>query len=261
MKTVLFALFLSFCSFAMSPDVEGREGDGGDPVALDFQRQAQVAISYVKSEKESFPALQTVDLVAVLLNTRYYVVDTPQYVSRDGVSQEVAVVNYKDPHTDVINRMRWKAIKEESIKKALALHELLSLEGIEGTGNYSHSQAYLNAIGGQCEISQCSAVKNQMYRSIWFIRWLRSWDDLYSDRSCDRGRIFELKDTAERDALDKCYEAGHAVCKSNGAFVRFNGELESDEARELMGLKPRGFLGFGASYHGCIVQASASAVR
>jgi hypothetical protein len=121
----------------------GREtGNGGDPVAIDFLNRAYEAIYKVNNASEKFPEVSSLDLATLLDKTKIYVVDEDLIVNKDNVQQKSAAKNYFNPNRILINRASWNNISSPRLKESLALHELLSLKGVEETGVYSVVSRY-----------------------------------------------------------------------------------------------------------------------
>jgi hypothetical protein len=135
----------------------GFEFKGGDPVALEFQDSAEIAVGEVEADIHDFPSLQGKDLESVIATTKIIVSEEPLYVQSGEVRQESAAVNSKSPSNMIlVNRARWTAIASQEVKNALALHEVLCLAGVEDTGSYVVSGQYLNLRGIQCDPDVCS---------------------------------------------------------------------------------------------------------
>ncbi|MEN0058239.1 MAG: hypothetical protein AAGB31_05350 [Bdellovibrio sp.] len=112
---------------------------GGDEVGLNFQATAAAALSYL--DHSSLSPVQLGATKAALENARYIVVDEALFASVAGASYKQNSVALNDKKTRIIyiNRERWKALKKPLEKMQIALHELLGLVGLEGTGDYKIS--------------------------------------------------------------------------------------------------------------------------
>jgi protein-disulfide isomerase len=116
-------------------------GGGGTDVALEFQHCAARAIV----ELRRIIPLSTLDpkpLELTLANAKIYVTQKPLFIGKGRYRQSVVAKNYPSKQLIVINEKRWRAIRSNVRKESLALHEVLSLKRIEGTGNYKYSQQY-----------------------------------------------------------------------------------------------------------------------
>jgi hypothetical protein len=155
-----FEKFLPVLFFALSlaspRGWAGTSFKGGDPVALEFQTSAEIAIEEVLSDPADFPQVRGVDLEKILSGTSVLVSNDPLQVTSGDVTQESAAVNSTSPDTIVINRVRWNRISSQEVKNALALHEVLGLAGIEDTGTYVVSAKYLFVRGIQCTPDECA---------------------------------------------------------------------------------------------------------
>ena len=256
------ALLLLGASSLKAAPVEGREtGNGGDAVALEFQVSAQEAIQDISKNQARYPKAQAGELMRAFVGASILVTDKPLFVKKGDVTQESAAVNFHGPDTILINRDRWREIKTVQVRRALALHEILGLLGVESTGDYSVSQVYLNDIGIKCNVGLCAEFNSEKkFATVWYKEWLVSWNSIWDPKFCDRGEILDLKDTAEREALDKCRESGMRNCKINGATVLYNGKIEDERACVLRG-RPKNCAGgiiAASSWYGGIVRGSST---
>jgi len=127
----------------------GRESGGGDPLALEFKATAQVALKNLQSlDKTAFGNVNFSQLQSEILSAQILVSDSPLPVTKDGVVQVGAAENRPSQNLIILNRADYTKIQNVVVQQALALHEFLSLEGLESTGNYPISGAYLIAEGG-----------------------------------------------------------------------------------------------------------------
>ncbi len=129
----------------------GREGNGGDPVAIEFQAVGLQVIADVRQYSELFPELTGVDLESILRLTPVFVVDTPPLVSLSILPNQVqgsAVTNFRDPNLYVIFREGWEAQTDPKLRKAMVFHELASLGRLESTGVYSLTLTYQKLLAG-----------------------------------------------------------------------------------------------------------------
>lgn len=154
MNPMKITLWLAIAFLPLSA-LAGREGNGGDPAALEFQKSALQAIQDIQSEATEYPAVKAAELSAIVLRLKILVVSDPLFVKKEGVSQESAAVNYPDIDTIYLNRARWKEITNPDVRRALALHELLGLAGLESSGSYPISQKYLVKRGENCRPEIC----------------------------------------------------------------------------------------------------------
>jgi hypothetical protein len=117
-------------------------GGGGDDDGLTFSSSIYVALSRLKGSE----LVKDIDLHNLRLRAGsaiIAVVDEPQIVTYNGFRQDSVAKNYPDVNQIWVNRKRFQAIKDPHVREAVALHELLSLEGIEKTGYYPISGQYL----------------------------------------------------------------------------------------------------------------------
>lgn len=154
MKLIIFLLAAFICSssvFAGGKVI----GNGGDSRALDFYNYAQESIKNVKKNAVLYPEVKDIDLQGILDKTEILISEIPLYSVKGEVRQFSTAINYKNPDTIVVYGPRWNDLRNNSIKLSLALHEVLSLAGIEETGVYTVSQRYLAANGIACSRGLC----------------------------------------------------------------------------------------------------------
>lgn len=132
---------------ALAQSPRGRaDGGGGDgEIPFSFQENAKQALDNTKriAELNSLPSKRLFNLLA---SVKILVSDDILYVERNGIKQESTAVNYPKENTIIISKPLWSAIKSNIKKEALALHELLSLLGLESTGDYRYSQIYYDKL-------------------------------------------------------------------------------------------------------------------
>jgi len=171
MKKVFLILILFWSSSAFS---QARIGNGGNETAIDFLRSAHQMLSIFGNELKTFPELKKHNLSKVLEETSILVSTTPLHVELRGKIQEVTAINFQNPKTIIIHEARWKNIKLDAVKEALALHELLSLIGIEKTGSYYISKNYLVKNGIHCVDDLCEEQVRQNSDEV-FCRFQNNW--------------------------------------------------------------------------------------
>lgn len=172
MKILIIIFLMVFTQLAVAQI--DRKGNGGNEVALDFLRSAKRVLAIYGGELKTFAQLKNKNLGETLEKTKLLVSSTPLTVELRGINQEVTAVNFKRPSTILINEKRWLKIKEDAVKEALALHELLSLVGVERTGVYFISKNYLVKNGILCTDDLCESQKNVGAEET-FCRFLNNW--------------------------------------------------------------------------------------
>lgn len=136
------------CLLSLSAQAGPRDGGGGDEVGLEFQAALETAIKVViSSNLPLLEPIQKLDWTKVKRDIKVLVVDAPLYVEREGVRQETVATNEPNRRRIKINRPRWNQLSHRGKKEGIALHEVLSLEGIESTGVYSYSGIYFSLYG------------------------------------------------------------------------------------------------------------------
>lgn len=102
----------------------------------------------------------------------------------------------------------------------------------------------------------------KVVHTTWHKAWVVGYNDLvFSSRSCDRGQLLDLKDTAEQDALDTCQEQGLRHCQLLGSRVLLNGQFEAQDEFDygLSQCDPRKESCIPmVNQFGCVVRASAA---
>lgn len=122
-------------------------GGGGDEIALEFQQYAAQALKDIQSQPEAFQKYSLKEISSILSDIQIVVVDESLDVETNELIQNSVAVNIPDKNLIFVNRARWKAVEDVRMKKAISLHELLSLKKIEQTGYYPFSSKYLNSLG------------------------------------------------------------------------------------------------------------------
>lgn len=138
-KTKLMMIALTLAGTAA---FAGTERSGGDEVGLSFQATAAQAIVGLNSD--ALTASKLIELKQMLEKAKYVVVDEALFVSYGGdlnTVQQSSAVNEPSTQTIYINRSRWTALTDPFLRQEIALYELLSLIGVEGTGDYHVSSA------------------------------------------------------------------------------------------------------------------------
>jgi ankyrin repeat protein len=144
---------LAFASLlALSPahaDKGGESGGGGDALALEFKATAEVALKNLQAMHGApFSSVSIAQLQNKINSAQILISDTPLSISEDGVIQNSSAENNPGQNLIVINRSDYTKIENATVQQSLALHEFLSLLGLESTGNYPISGQYLIAEGG-----------------------------------------------------------------------------------------------------------------
>jgi len=147
MLAFLLTSLISLPAMAEGTSIRG----GGDELALDFAITLRAAVAEVR---ERFPTwgteLDLAGLEAAPDRTTIFVTSAALVVPAGGGEQESVAANDPSSRTIWINRSRWEGISNGRIRRAIALHEFLSLEKIEGTGRYPYSLRFL--AGGEATL-------------------------------------------------------------------------------------------------------------
>ena len=122
-----------------------RVGNGGDDIGLNFFKLFSTALSNIKNElPDVYSNIYSANLKDVSQKIKVVVVDEILDVRYKDIIQNSVATNIPSEKTIYVNRKRWNAIFDENLKEAIALHEVLSLYGIEQSGFYPISSKYLD---------------------------------------------------------------------------------------------------------------------
>lgn len=136
-------------AFAESKEV----GNGGNEVGIEFEAAFQTALQTMKEKNvgNKYSYILKINFKKSLPRLKIVSVDQLLISEADGITQESTAINFPANQLIKINSERWKSISNQYIKQGLALHEVLSLLGIEGTGNYRYSAIYASEFGVSSE--------------------------------------------------------------------------------------------------------------
>jgi hypothetical protein len=174
MRSGGFLLLALLALFAWDSQAGGKAvGNGGDELALELQNAALHAITQA-AELGLISHDQLAPLRALTLEATVLTADNPLASFKDGVEQESIAINLPEQKTIVLNRFRWLDVSNARLREGIALHEVLSLAAIEGTGNYRVSGAYLSHFQldlsdlrvppkGEQRIVNCSDYNNTLF--------------------------------------------------------------------------------------------------
>jgi hypothetical protein len=153
----LILVGMAICTLSFAPGAQaGKElGNGGSAAALGFYEVIQSVLKDIQIESAKYPELVNIHLDAIAKDTSFIVSEEPLLVEHNGIHQESTAVNFKNPYRILIHRESWMKLSEKE-KKTIAFHEILSLAGLEETGNYRISQRYYSQ--NQVSLYDCSAV-------------------------------------------------------------------------------------------------------
>lgn len=147
MMRTLLALFVAplFSAVVLAAP---RVGNGGDDVGLEFQSCFTTAVANLKTKSpDLYSLVVTYNFDQVLKTTLFIVVDDTLNVKLKGLVQNSVAINIPEKNEILINRQRWQQITNGHLKEGVALHEVLSLRGLEHTGNYPISAKYVSMEG------------------------------------------------------------------------------------------------------------------
>ena len=145
-RSLLILLLTLACLLRPFMAFAGNEGaNAGDEVGLEFQASYYGAFSDIESN--------FLDLHAKIVPTKAFeiadrvqivTVNEPLQVQIGDRFQESVATNDLQKNLILINRTRWNAIKSHEVRKSLALHEILSMAGLESSALYPISSVYLS---------------------------------------------------------------------------------------------------------------------
>lgn len=160
-----WVLFLSVSLLALNVNATGgggsEAGNGGDEVSLQFEGAFKKSLVEMKKRNDPFfKEVLNISFSQRLPALKIMTVEEPLDVTVNGVTQECTAMSFPANQLIKVNRTRWGDISTSAIREALALHEVLSLLGMEGTGNYKFSSRYLMVSNIPAElINQASDVR------------------------------------------------------------------------------------------------------
>jgi hypothetical protein len=127
-------------------------GNPGDDVALDFLRSFATAMKELKTNlPELYSNLFASDLESIAKTAKVVVVDDALDVKIKDLIQSSVATNSPVDKLIMINRKRWKEISDSRLKEGIALHEVLSLRGLEQAGFYPYSSQYVASHGSSVD--------------------------------------------------------------------------------------------------------------
>lgn len=121
----------------------GADSGGGDEVGLSFQQAVQsAAVKLSATMDNKTKAL----LMSTIVSSKYVVVDQTLKVKINGETQESVAINVPKDKIIYVNRARWTSLRDQLQREKIGGHEVLSLMGLESTGDYHVSGQFLNSI-------------------------------------------------------------------------------------------------------------------
>jgi hypothetical protein len=121
-------------------------GNGGNDVGLEFESSFHRAIDAIKQYKiAGLEKIAAINYDSRLTDLKVVVVNEPLVITVGDGTQECVAINYPLKQIVQLNGARWKAISDPKVREGLALHEILSILGMETSGQYPYSGRYLSA--------------------------------------------------------------------------------------------------------------------
>jgi hypothetical protein len=142
MKRLILTLTIAFAG--ITAQAQDKIGNGGDETALEFNQAFSTAIRNINDKLPDLAKfINTSKLNEVIAKATVLTTDGQLPVSLNGTPQSSIATNDPKIQQILIQRARWNELGDSHIKEALALHEVLSLAGLESTGQYPYSGMYL----------------------------------------------------------------------------------------------------------------------
>ncbi|KYG66677.1 hypothetical protein AZI86_06425 [Bdellovibrio bacteriovorus] len=133
-------------SWASGTSVRG----GGDDVGLEFQSAFMFALQDIRlNHQDLYSQIAPSGVYQVALQTKIFVFDGPLFLDDTTQDQNVVALNDPSNYSIALSRPRWEQILDKNVQRGVALHEVLSLVGLEGSGRYPYSATYLNILRAQ----------------------------------------------------------------------------------------------------------------
>ncbi len=128
---------------------------GGDDVGIEFSRTINDVIGDIASfGGEAFPELSTTRLAQVAKDVKIIVISETLVVTPNGTPQESVAVNQPAAMLILVNRARWAAIADESIRRSVVFHELLGLMTVEDSAIYQLSGRYAQLVAERASVER-----------------------------------------------------------------------------------------------------------
>ncbi len=144
-----------------------KDGGGGDDIALEFQSSAQKALLVLQQVvPETYKDLANQNIAATVEHAKVIVVDDVLDVEIKKLVQNSVAFNVPEIQTILVNRQRWKSMPNDDLKMTIALHEVLSLKGLEHTGYYPISTKIWNDLNRKRTVQHkdVGTVESAVYR-------------------------------------------------------------------------------------------------
>lgn len=121
----------------------GVNGGGGDQIGLEFEAALKSALHKIEATNPKMFSEINLKLQKSSLERRIIVVDDTLDVQLRNIIQTSVAANVPSLNLILLNRSRWTGIYENELREGIALHEGLSLVGLEQTGFYPFSSAFV----------------------------------------------------------------------------------------------------------------------
>lgn len=156
MKTFLTLLLVAGLSFQA---MAGEDRGGGNEIGLEFHSLISSALATAKkNDLKLYQLMQKHNLEMILARSKIVVTDETLYVDTPSGKQESIAVNSPSQMLVQVNKPRWSKLSDTRLKQGVAVHELLSLAGVEKTGVYTISGAYVSSAGLSVAVLNSSVI-------------------------------------------------------------------------------------------------------
>ena len=173
MKTQLnfFIVIFIFCgTFSAWAGHEG--ANGGDETALEFRQTFNKAMSRIMNDeylkKQFATRINLAEFSRASATARILTTMEPLLATTAYAPQESVALNWPERQTIQVNRSRWKEIMNPFLREGISLHEFLSLQGLESTGDYTFSATYVEKFG----IPKTVLTSPSATSSVWCNAWV-----------------------------------------------------------------------------------------
>lgn len=140
---LLTYLFLAV-SLLLSPNAHAVNAE--DDISIEIRGLTKEALTQLRGVEPQIDLLLT-QIESQLPNLQAYFSDEPLIAETSSANQTSIALNFPKYGLILFDRLKWPMIQSRAMKQAIALHEVASLMGIEATGVYFLSSAFLVAKG------------------------------------------------------------------------------------------------------------------
>jgi hypothetical protein len=136
----IFSVFIGLNAAASGTSIRG----GGDEDGLAFQSAYLFALNDIRlNYKELYEQIAPSGVYRTAFEARIYVFDGPLFLDDKTRDQSLLAINDPAEISIALSRLRWRELTDTNLRRGMALHEILSLVRLEGTGQYPYSATYM----------------------------------------------------------------------------------------------------------------------